>query len=91
MSLYRCGHEKSLRIHRCTRGFCPRELGGGYLTWSTTSTGGASTTVGAFRLADRRRLRVGTVATHGVIERTRRTVYLITPSQKVYAAPLPRR
>ena len=88
-TLRHCGKRKPLRVARCGR-VCISDLGGGYLTWSEVSLSG-TTMVRAFRLSDRRKLRVGRAPGIGAVKRTRRTVYLTTYSGKVYAAPIPGR
>jgi hypothetical protein len=96
IQLYRCGHRKPLHIHRCQHLYaCASQLGGGYLTWNDSPWG--VTTIGAFRLSNRRKRTIGKLPGTGTALHTRRTVYVnivseeVGASGKVYAARLPRR
>jgi hypothetical protein len=92
VSLYRCGHRKPLRIHRCSALWnCSPQLGGGYLTWSDPSWTGVVPTIKVFRLADRRRVVIGKLRKARVVQHTGNDVYVTTASDRVYAAPLPGR
>ena len=91
VQLYRCGHRKPVRIHRCsTTAPCFSQLGAGYLTWSDPSL-----VIKAFRLADRRVVRIGVLKGSNTlpdaVQHTSRAVYVNVVGSKVYAAPLPRR
>jgi hypothetical protein len=92
VQLYRCGHRKPLRIHRCSGlSSCFPQLGGGFLTWSDPSWHRVIPIVKVFRLADRRRVSIGKLKGARGLQHTRRTVYVNAASGKVYAAPIPRR
>jgi hypothetical protein len=78
----------ALKRNRCTGlGACAAQLGGSYLTWSDPTYWGV-TTVGAFRLSDRRKRTIGNVPRASAVLHTRRVVYVNTVEGKVYAAPL---
>jgi hypothetical protein len=92
VQLYRCGHRKPLRIHRCSApSSCRPQLGGGYLTWSEPPWARSAPVIKAFRLADRRRLTIGKLKGAVTVQHTRRALYVQTNAGKLYAARLPRR
>jgi hypothetical protein len=92
VQLYRCGHRKAVRIHRCSAlSDCSPQLGAGYLTWSDPSWRGVVPVIKAFRLADRRRVGIGKLKGAASVQHTSSTVYVNTANGKVYAARLPRR
>jgi hypothetical protein len=83
LRLYRCGQRRPALARRCGRS-CQAILGGGFLTWLDWPR------IRAVRLSDGRRFRLGQPA-GGLLQRTRRTIYVNAYSGAVLARAMPPR